>query len=465
MLGAGRLCFVCLIVFVLAGVAFPQTADTVVSQSGGEDSLVIAPPAKRWDFAALEVTALNVGTWAFGHYVLDGYWTQISVNAIDINLRHGFEWDGNQFTNNYSSHPYHGNTYFNAARTNGMNFWESIPFVFTGSLTWELFWESEFPSYGDLVMTSVAGSALGEELYRLSEQLLDDRARGWGRFWRELGATAINPIGGLNRLLRGDMFRTLSSVNHIRNPLTGYVAIGSRTASSGGVNKRGFNPALEFTLVYGDAHEYKSKRKPYDYFTFRFWTSAADSTRNVSIIQQGVLAGKNYLAGADNSISHMFGLFQHYDYVNVDLFNFGGITLAPGLLSRFQLGESMELRAGAHFGWLALGGSNNEYFTNKQGRNYNYTTGLKGRAHAFLSHRNLGDLLADFHYFWMSALEGVDGTDNIAFLNAVYNKKLIKRWGLGLEYFLYDRIGNYSGFDRSHVTISAGRILVTYGFY
>jgi hypothetical protein len=461
-----RLGLVCLLVLVLASAAFSQDEDTVITQSTGEDSLVIAPPPKRWDIAAIEVAALNVGTWAFGHYILDGYWTQISLNTMDLNLRHGFEWDGNQFKNNYSSHPYHGNTYFNSARTNGMNFWESVPFAFTGSLTWELFMESEFPSYGDLVMTTLGGAALGEELYRLSEQLLDDRATGSGRVWREIGALALNPIGGLNRLLRGDMFKTLSATNHIRNPLNGYVALGTRTASSGGgVNDRGFNPALSFSLFYGDPFDDKSSRKPYDMFSFRFWTSAADSTRNVSAIQQGVLAGKNYVAGKNDDIHHLFGLFQHYDYVNVDLFNFGGVTLAPGIMSKWSLGGPWGLRTGAHFGWLILGGSNNEYFTNAQGRNYNYTQGVKGRAHGTLSHQKFGDLLADFHYFWMTSLEGIEGTDNIAFLNAVYNKKIIKNWGLGLEYFLYDRIGNYDGFPRSHVTISAGRILVTFGFY
>ena len=432
-----------------------------------EDSLVVSPPPKRWDIAALECGVLHFIPWFVGRYIQDGYWTQISVNSMDINLRHGFEWDPNMFRNNFSSHPYHGAAYFNAARTNGMNFWESVPYAFTSSLTWELFMESEFPSFGDLVMTTVAGAALGEELYRFSEQLLDDRAAGWERFWRELGGTALNPVGGFNRLVRGDMFRRQSAVNHIRNPMVGYAAWGTRTSIEGqNVDKQKIRPALSWTLRYGDPYESRSEyRKPYDYFTFRGWLSLGEDKLNVTMLQQGVIAGKNFTAGESGGIAHLFGLFQHYDYVNVELFNYGGVTLAPGLISAWPLGKGWTMGTQAHAGWLMLGGSNNEYFTNTQGRNYNYTTGFKGKAVAVLTSPEYGELMANYMYFWMDSLEGIEGTDSIHQLVVDYNKRIFNDFGLGLEYFRYSRTGDYTGFPQSNVTVDGARVLISYAFY
>jgi hypothetical protein len=455
-----------LLSFVSWNSSLAQFVDTSDLALKGEDSLVVSRAPKRWDVAALEVATLNFVTWAFGHYILDGYWTQISLETMDVNLRHGFEWDPNMFKNNFSSHPYHGNTYFNSARTNGMNFWESIPFAFTGSLTWELFMESEFPSYGDLVMTTVGGISLGEMYYRLSEQLLDDRTGGSGRFFRELGALALNPVGGFNRLVRGDMWRRHAVANHIRNPLVGYLALGFASHVEGnGIEKQQVNPALELTMRYGDPFRLASSRKPFDYFRLRLWVSRRPEQNNTTIIQHAILAGRNYQGGYDGQIRHLAGLFQHYDYVNVDLFNYGGVSLAPGLVSRWPLGGTWTLATGAYAGWLMLGGSNNEYFTNTQGRNYNYTTGVKAQANITLLHDKFGDLLTDVSYFWMTGIEGIDGNDYIGQLNVVYNHKLHRNLGLGVEGFLYDRKGRYPGFPDSNVTVKGLRLLLTYAFY
>jgi len=452
----------------LTGTAQAQFADTSdFKLSTGEDSLVTHPVVKRWDVALLEVAAINVAVWAFGHYALDGYWTQISLETMDLNLRHGFEFDGNQFKNNFSSHPYHGSTYFNAARTNGMNFWESVPYTFGASLTWELFMESEFPSYGDLVMTTVGGVSLGEMLYRYSEQLLDDRTGGWGRFWRELGAAALNPIGGLNRLVRGDMFKRHSSANHIRNPLVGYLAWGTRTkVTDSELGELKVNPALSLTLQYGRPFEQKSSRTPYDYFTFRMWYSQGASKANISIYQHGVLAGKNYLGGREGEINHLAGIFQHYDYVNIDsILNYGGVSLAPGLESKWIDNGTWRLRTNAQLGWLILGASNNEFFTNSQGRNYNYTTGVKAQLGLGLRHKNFGTLLGEYRYYWMTSVSELEGQDFIGQLLVTYNKKIYKDLGLGLEYFLYHRTGDYPGFTDPDVQLDGGRLLITYGFY
>ncbi len=160
-----------------------------------EESL--PPTPRRPVVAVAEALGVNALVWSFNYFIReDNYSFQIGWRTVEANLRHGMEWDPNKFKVNFFDHPFHGSLYFNAARSNGFNFWESAPFSFAGSLMWEFFMESEYPSYNDTVMTTFGGMALGESFYRFSEHILDDRAGGLNRVWREAAALAINPVGG-----------------------------------------------------------------------------------------------------------------------------------------------------------------------------------------------------------------------------------------------------------------------------
>ena len=94
------------------------------------------PEKKRPWLAAGEVFALNIGVWLLDLYILDQDYARITLKSMRRNLKTGFVWDNDNFSINLLSHPYHGNLYFNSARSNGMNFWESIPFTFGVSLMW-----------------------------------------------------------------------------------------------------------------------------------------------------------------------------------------------------------------------------------------------------------------------------------------------------------------------------------------
>ncbi len=115
-----------------------------------------------------EVVGLNAGLGAFNAYVSKSEFAKISFKTVATNLEIGAVWDHDHFITNFFAHPYHGNLYFNIARSNGYSFWESVPFSFGGSLMWELFMENEPPATNDLINTTVSGYFLGEVLYRSS---------------------------------------------------------------------------------------------------------------------------------------------------------------------------------------------------------------------------------------------------------------------------------------------------------
>jgi hypothetical protein len=442
-----------LIFTLLSGTLFAQVAE--------EEEYQIP---RRIDLAIAEAFAINIGLWSLNRYVREeNYSFFISWRSVENNLRHGFEWDPNPFQGNFLDHPYHGSTYFNAARTNGLNFWESAPFSFGGSVMWEVFMESEYPSYNDLVATTYGGIALGELLYRFSEQVLDDRARGWNRFWREFAGFVLNPVGGFNRLIRGDFGRRSSSVDHTRNPLRGYLAMGIAGRLSGSsVEDVDFKSGFKLDMLYGKPFEEKSSRKPFDYFNFRLWSSPGEEQRNLTILARGVLAGKNF--DSKKGQKHLIALFQHYDYVNTELFKIGAMVLGGSSISRFPLGDEFSLVVSPHVGAILLGAGNNEYVNSYQDRDYNYGWGFKGKIDALLRHRTFGSLMLDYSYFSIYAREGAPGVDRLSLFITSYNVPIWKNFGGGLEYLYYYRSALYDEFPDVSEKISTLEALISYSF-
>ena len=119
--------------------------------------------------AAGEVFGFNIGLWAFDRYVQKGDFAYISLHTIKENFKHGFKWDNDKLGTNMFAHPYNGNLFFNAARSNGYNFWKSELFAIGGSAMWELFMECEYPSTNDIIATPIGGAAIGEVCFRASD--------------------------------------------------------------------------------------------------------------------------------------------------------------------------------------------------------------------------------------------------------------------------------------------------------
>jgi hypothetical protein len=179
--------------------------NTRESGTSSQAKLIIPeePMPRRLGFALGEMMAINIFVWAIGQYPIDGEWTYINLDTMQRNLSYWFEWDPNYFNNNFISHPYHGSLYYNAGRTNGLDYWESSLLAFSGSFIWEVFMEHHRPSISDLIMTTTGGMYLGEMLFRYSSLVLDDSATGFERVWREILGGILNPVRGFNRLIFG----------------------------------------------------------------------------------------------------------------------------------------------------------------------------------------------------------------------------------------------------------------------
>ena len=221
---------------------------------------------------------------------------------------------------NMFMHPYHGNLYFNAARTNGLTYWESAPYALFGSAMWEFFGEADPPAINDIFATTCGGMAIGEMTHRLSRTVLDDRARGFRRFLREAAAAIINPIQGLHRIISGDAWRVKSSHYRYHDfrqiPLDASVSIGWRYLADDGALFRGVHaPFVNLTLTYGTSVDGESHKTPYDFFDIE--TSIAfgggqplvNTLSIVGRLWSTPILDKKDMAGE-------FGIYQHYNYYN-----------------------------------------------------------------------------------------------------------------------------------------------------
>ncbi len=389
--------------------------------------------------AAAQVFGINAGVWAFDRYVMNEDFAKISAASIHHNVKNGFVWDNDQFSTNLFAHPYHGSLYFNAARANGCNFWESAPYALAGSLMWEIAAEVEPPAINDLMATTVGGIALGEVTHRLSSLVLDDSKKGGARFWRELLGTVICPIRGLNRMISGDMWR-VKTMHHKyhdydRTPIHFSIGLGnSYLADDNHLFKGEHNPNLELRLQYGDAFDYASD-SPYDYFTMR---ATFGLSGNQPLIQKVNLMGKLWDTSVKNTrdMEMKFGLYQHFNYFDSKevLDGSGHIpyriseaaSLGPGLICRFPRVNSLTgLEHRIFLSGILLGGGLTDHY-NVVDRDYNMGSGYSLKNQTILSFADKGRFALNMHLYRIFSWKGYEHKDleneNPLYLNAQGDK-------------------------------------------
>src|SRR5438876_10143979 len=162
---------------------------------------------KSYALPALEIVVfdalLNLSNRTFigSHY-------HSNLSSIRHNLHHNWVVDNDPFSTNQFGHPYQGSLYNGFALSAGLNFRESLGYTFAGSAFWEIAGETTPPSRNDQIASGIAGSFLGEALFRMASLLLE-RGGDAPDVWREIGAAAISPATGFNRLAFGDRFKPI----------------------------------------------------------------------------------------------------------------------------------------------------------------------------------------------------------------------------------------------------------------
>jgi hypothetical protein len=463
---------------------------------GQIDTVVLSKKATAR--AVVETVGINAGVWAFNRYMMREDFAKINFKTIGNNFSHGFVWDNDMFSTNLLGHPYHGGLYFNAARSNGMNFWQSAPYTVTGSFMWEFFMENEYPSINDFISTPIGGIALGEITFRLSGLLIDSNTVGWNRFGREFLATLISPMSGLNRILTGEAWKIGNCRSDVYSdiPVYFYAGTGHRALAEDSEIKNKIDNAvfLELQLLYGNLFS-EDNEQPYDAFhvnvSFNFF-SEQPIIGNVNII--GQLWGESCSSRNMKSTLH-WGIFQHFDYYD------SNTIFERQKVNSYRIAEAAALGVGGQYttkskrgtyfsmsGYLngiLLGGSITDYYR-VVNRDYNLGSGFSSKLNIGLGFKNSMSLRLKFEdyrlFTWKGYspdmdlsqlaenellnlnIQGDEGWTKLTVLNMKFDYRLKNHYVFSLETSYYSRYSFYKHFPNVKYQIVENKIGIGYLF-
>jgi hypothetical protein len=429
---------------------FPAPAPTPAPAppAGGQG---IRPPAKekRFWLAAAEIGILEFLPYAQNRFVNDEDYARISVESIRKNLDAGFSFDNDKFATNQMGHTVAGGLFFNAPRTNGYSFWESAPFVLAGSWAWEIFGETQGPSLNDLVNTTLGGMTLGEASYRLSQMILDDRARGGARVAREVLAGLVNPTQLLTRLMRGDAFavRTDPGVDVAPSRFVAQMDAGWRHYVSS--TREDPDQALFSGLIrYGDPFE-RAVSRPFDFFETGADLSYPSSAWLTRAEIRGLLGGWDLDPGSSGS-RHVLGFFMDFDYANNDQRIFSSQTLRFGLLALRPAGAGLEVRAEALGGVAPLAALQNDHVEASSGlvgRQYDYGPGAAVYTSLRLRRRELDLASLTYSVFWFHTSDGLGRNATVQSFRAEARVPVAGPFAVGGSWSWGSRLATYDDYD------------------
>jgi hypothetical protein len=382
------------------------------------------------------VTSSNVFGWAYSRYVMKEEWAEISIRSWKNNFKKGWEWDTDGFATNFLIHPRAGSDYFNVARSNGYSFWGSYPFAFFGSAQWEWMGENTRPSKSDLITTPISGAFLGEVLYRISSNILDDRRRGRNRVWREVFAGVVNPTRALNRLTQGKMSRITPYDVYQQEPLNVTLSVGAHRVNVNNKFGTGLtNAIVNLQLDYGDPFEVR-KRKPFDVFRLRLEGRYGDDKRIIdNVLGYGLLFGKNIIKKNNGML---VGIFQHFDYWSNKVFELGTLGFGAGVISKIKIRKHSNLYSGLHIAAVPLAGSITRFgLDTSEFRDYPFGGGWQGRIEERL---NIGKWLSlgfNGYYYWIHNYEGSNAKSHVGILKPLITLRLINNVSIGFEHHIY----------------------------
>ena len=236
-------------IWAQAGTPLTQAADPAVPLAS--ETGIRPAPQKNYLLPAVEILGFSFLLNEYNrHFSDDDYKSNIST--IRHNLHSSWVVDSDPFRTNQLGHPYLGSMYHGFARSAGLNYWEALGYTFAGSALWEIAGERTPPSRNDQVNTGIGGTFLGETLFRMAHVVLaHDEIPP---LWRELGAAAISPATGFNRLAFGDRFDGLFDSHdpvHYSKLQVGFSGTAQNEAGQSATNLKRNELLVDFAMDYG----------------------------------------------------------------------------------------------------------------------------------------------------------------------------------------------------------------------
>jgi len=452
---------------------FQPLGSSIIESPGApaQEGTSLVEPKNFWR-ASAEVVAINTAVWGYNRLndafdvTEEGdsiYWSRISPATMLKNLQRGWVWDDNAFINNQFAHPYHGSTYYNAGRSNGYSYWESGAFTIAGSWLWEYLMETHPPAPNDWATTSLGGIALGEMLYRFSSLVLDNRATGSGRTWREIAVVPISPIRAVNRAISGQTGRVSENPADWRTPLLrarfdlGY----RRVTDSIQIENEDFREnfvVFGFEIDYGDPHDVDIER-PFDFFELRGDLVSNENKPLTSLFVTGMLTRHDF-RNTDRSDLRL-GVMHRYTYLNSKFLETGNQAFSADFMWRRHLGRSWQLRADLSLQGIVLGAISSEY-ADVVGRTYDYGPGAGWGLQVTFEKARRQLVRLGYSTWYIHTVNGAEGEHFASILSLQGIVPIFGPLGIGAEVGVVQRNSLYSSFEDTTRRTEYGRVFLSW---
>lgn len=390
----------------------------------------------------------NYINWQFAWLFMDMAF--VTSESIARNIKIGFIWDDNSLMTNFFRHPYQGTMYYHSARGAGLSLWESSLYTAFGSLQWEFMGETHPAAPNDFYTTTLGGIGMGEMLYRLSSEVLDDSTSGSERFWRELGGGLLAPMRLFQRLTTGDAWAA-GPPHKNPTPVEFELDFGVDHVRSNDFGELDdFDPSLLIGLEvnYGDRLPKNDAGTfgPYDFFDASFSAALfnSDLSGGRMFIHAPLHGWNQWISEPDdpNPDNNIIGFSQAFDYANSNLLELGGtgVGIADWANWRFSKDTGLQLTADAQ--WLAMSGATSP-FTHATGRTYNFGMGMSGYLAARLRLGKYGEFGLNGKQYVVTVVDGEEGGELYGLIRAHYEIPIYKGLGLGFSPLWVYRYGAY----------------------
>lgn len=352
-----------------------RDTNTIVRQSVDTIPVSDAPSKRKFLRATGEVALVQVLPWGYSYYVTQSDFAKISFKSVSRHLKlSSWAWDGDGFTTNQFSHPYHGSLYFNSFRGNDYNLLPASLATLSGSLIWELAGETQSPSFNDLINTTFGGIVLGEMAHRLANKLVNNQSIGFRRQANEIMALLINPMHGFNRILDRKWGKSVGLNREIdSSKMDAEFDLGFRRISTNqNLITKGSNVLYgRMRFVYEGS---EGDRKPFDAFSVDVEVGLDDSALVNTLSVYGLLYGKELVSR--ERVKHQAILSANYDLFHNSSFFYGGQSVKMNLMSEFKVASSININTTFGLGTVLLAAIPDQYMNNRESRHYDYGSGL-----------------------------------------------------------------------------------------
>ena len=409
-------------------------------------------------FAAFgEALTSNLVLMAVNRYIRKAPYAYISWDSIHHNLTTPWVWDQDGFAVNHIGHPYQGSFYYIAGRSNNLSFWESYLVAVLGSVTWELFAETETPSYNDLIVTTIGGLSVGEMLHRLYFDAKDIN---------DLFGFIVSPMTSINNAFySGKLNRPNGNVTSLSSKLMFGFIIDKMLFKNSNINApTGFTPLYlggGVNIVYGNPYGLVTKT-PYDQFELNIKFNGSKDYYNLSIFSDGMLW--SFSPWEQDKLKTSMGLSLHYDFLLSSKMNYSANSLGWTIKQHAILPNNWDIKWDLHLNAIIMSASD-FYFLFKEivgqdvtveNRKYDLGTGLGFKTFVGISHPTFGSVYLYYFLDWIKTIKdslpkyGSQGSSLIGVGSLSYEHKVYNNLSLGIEFSSYIKSAFYKDVESTY---------------